>query len=166
MPSYVTLRHSIYAFSCPNIDAHSNLRYNKLSHCIYLGMSAFLYLRKQGTIILTLTFHFSYRSVILLSLRELHKKCNAQKKNNFLKKWKLIQELPSTNPNSFWSIASYHGMPFKERRVPPGEDKSEEDVSGTDKDKDPETWGGYCQHGNVLFLFWHRLHCLRLEQAL
>ena len=129
-------------------------------------MSTFLYLRRQGTIILTLTFHFSYRGVIRLSLRELHKKCNAQKKNDFLKAWKLIQELPSTNPNSFWSIASYHGMPFKERRVPLGGDKSEEDVSGTDMDKDPETWGSYCQHGNVLFPFWHRLYCLRLEQAL
>lgn len=129
-------------------------------------MSTFLYLRKQGTIILTLTFHFSYRSVIRLSLRELDKKCNAQKKNDFLKAWKLIQELPSTNPNSFWSIASYHGMPFKERRVPLGGGKSDEDVSGTDKDENPKVWGGYCQHGNVLFPFWHRFYCLRLEQAL
>ena len=129
-------------------------------------MSTFLYLRKQGTIILTLTFHFSYRSVIRLSLRELDKKCNAQKKNDFLKAWKLIQELPSTNPNSFWSIASYHGMPFKERRVPLGVGKSEEDVSGTANDENPKAWGGYCQHGNVLFPFWHRFYCLRLEQAL
>ena len=129
-------------------------------------MSTFLYLRKQGTIILTLTFHFSYIGVIRLSLRELDKKCNAEKRNDFLKTWKLIQELPSTNPNSFWSIASYHGMPFKERRVPLGGGKSEADVSGTDKDKDPKTWGGYCQHGNVLFPFWHRFFCLRLEQAL
>ncbi|KAK2548884.1 Tyrosinase [Acropora cervicornis] len=105
-------------------------------------------------------------SGIRLSLRELDKKCNAQKKNDFLKAWKLIQELPSTNPNSFWSIASYHGMPFKERRVPLGGGKSEKDVSGTDKDKDTKTWGGYCQHGNVLFPFWHRFYCLRLEQAL
>ena len=129
-------------------------------------MSTFLYLRKQGTIILTLTFHFSHRSVIRLSLRELDKTCNAQKKNDFLKAWKLIQELPSTNPNSFWSIASYHGMPFKKRRPSLGGGKSEEDVSGTDKDEDSKTWGGYCQHGNVLFPFWHRLYCLRLEQAL
>lgn len=96
-------------------------------------------------------------TVIRLSLRELDKKDNAKKRNDFLKAWKLIQELPPTNPNSFWSIASYHGMPFKQRRVPLG---------GDGKDKEPKTWGGYCQHGNVLFPFWHRFYCFRLEQAL
>lgn len=125
-------------------------------------------MRKQVPIILTLTFHFSYRKVIRLSLRELDKECNAQKRNDFLKAWKLIQELPPTNPNSFWSIATYHGMPFKQRRVELDGDESEEDSSGTftDEDQDPKTWGGYCQHGNVLFPFWHRFYCLRLEQAL
>ena len=29
-----------------------------------------------------------------------------------------------------------------------------------------QKWSGYCQHNNVLFLFWHRFYCLRLEQAL
>lgn len=112
-----------------------------------------------------MTFHFSYRDVsIRLSLRELEKECNAEKKKDFLKAWKLIQELPPTNPNSFWAIASYHGMPFKHRRVPLG-DESEKESSGTDEDE-AITWGGYCQHGNVLFPFWHRLYCLRLEQAL
>jgi len=107
-------------------------------------------------------------NVIRLSLRELDKKCNAEKRNDFLKAWKLIQELAPTNPNSFWSIATYHGMPFKHRRVPLGGDESEEDSSGTGKEEDqePTTWGGYCQHGNVLFPFWHRFYCLRLEQAL
>lgn len=103
-----------------------------------------------------MTFHFSYRDFsIRLSLRELE--CNAEKKNDFLKAWKLIQELPPTNPNSFWSIASYHGMPFKGRQVP---------LLGAESEKDSSTWGGYCQHANVLFPFWHRLYCLRLEQAL
>ena len=130
-------------------------------------MSTFLF-RKQLPIILTLTFDFSYRKVIRLSLRELDKKCNAQKRNDFFKAWKLIQELPPTNPNSFWSIATYHGMPFKQRRVPLCGDESEEDSSGTCKDEDqkPTMWSGYCQHGNVLFPFWHRFYCHRLEQAL
>ena len=104
-----------------------------------------------------------------LSLRELDEKCNAKKKNDFLKAWKLIKELPPTNPNSFWSIASYHGMPFKRRRVALGGNEGEEDSSSTAKDevKDLETtWGGYCQHANVLFPFWHRFYCHRLEQAL
>lgn len=123
-------------------------------------------MRKQVPIILTLTFHFSYRNVsIRLSLRELQLERNADKKHDFLKAWKLIQELAPTNPNSFWSIASYHGMPFKGRQVPLLGDKSEKDSSGTGKDE-AKTWGGYCQHANVLFPFWHRLYCLRLEQAL
>ena len=50
---------------------------------------------------------------VRLSLRELEKPENQQKKNNFLKAWKRIKQLPHTNPNSFWSIATYHGMPFK-----------------------------------------------------
>ena len=124
-------------------------------------------MRKQVYIILSLTFHFSYRKVIRLSLRELDKKGNAQKKNDFLKAWKLIQELPPTNPNSFWSIATYHGMPFKERRVPLNGDESEDSSdTGKDEDQKPTTWDSYCQHGNVLFPFWHRFYCLRLEQAL
>ena len=69
-------------------------------------------------------------------------------------------------------------MPFKQRRVPlfgdgkeedfrkKKENKTKEDSSGTGKEEDPKTWGGYCQHGNVLFPFWHRFYCLRLEQAL
>lgn len=127
-------------------------------------------MRKQVPIILTLTFHFSYRKVsVRLSLRELEKECNAEKKNDFLKAWQLIKDLPPTNPNSFWSIASYHGMPFKCRQVPLLGDKNEKDSSGTGKDEVRvlETmWNGYCQHANVLFPFWHRLYCLRLEQAL
>ena len=27
-------------------------------------------------------------------------------------------------------------------------------------------WGGYCNHGNVLFPTWHRAYLLRLEDAL
>ena len=48
-------------------------------------------------------------------------------------------------------------MPFKGRQVP---------LLGDESEKDSSTWGGYCQHANVLFPFWHRLYCLRLEQAL
>ena len=90
-----------------------------------------------------------------LSLRELELPQNSGKRNDFLKAWKLIKALPPSNPNSFWSIATYHGMPFKERRVAP-----------LNPDADTPIWGGYCQHANVLFPTWHRFYCLRLEQAL
>ena len=89
------------------------------------------------------------------SLRDLDKPENARKKNDFLKAWKLIKELPPSNPNSFWSVASYHGMPYKNRRVEP-----------LHPDKDESVWDGYCQHANVLFPTWHRFFCLRIEQAL
>ena len=91
-----------------------------------------------------------------MSLRELDREENANKRHDFLKAWKLIQELPSSNPNSFYSIASYHGMPFKDRVVEPKEPN----------EKTKLFWGGYCQHGNVLFPTWHRFYLLRLEQAL
>ncbi|ESO88681.1 hypothetical protein LOTGIDRAFT_234481 [Lottia gigantea] len=87
------------------------------------------------------------------SLRELEDL--PKKKNDFLKAWKLVKDLPPSNPNSFWSIASYHGMPFKDRMVEP-----------KDLQSPTEAWSGYCQHSNVLFPTWHRFYCLRMEQAL
>ena len=126
-------------------------------------MNTLLFIEITSTYNLTLTFHFSYRRVIRLSLRELDKECYAEKKNDFLKAWKLIQELPATDPHSFWSIATYHGMPFTERQVPLDDDQNQK---YDDDDQEPKTWGGYCQHGNVLFPFWHRFYCLRVEQAL
>ncbi|KAK4648432.1 uncharacterized protein QC761_109995 [Podospora bellae-mahoneyi] len=48
-----------------------------------------------------------------------------------------IQALPSSHPDPFAQIASYHGIP---------------------------AW--YCQHGNVLSPLWHRAYILRLERAL
>ena len=66
-----------------------------------------------------------------------------------MRAWKGIKELPPTDPNSFFIIGGYHGEPFRG----PGE-------------TDPNWWGGYCQHGTVLFPSWHRAYLYRLEQAL
>ncbi|RPB20141.1 Di-copper centre-containing protein [Terfezia boudieri ATCC MYA-4762] len=60
-----------------------------------------------------------------------------------------IQCLPPDNENSFFRIAGYHGEPFQGKGV-----------------KDGKWWGGYCNHGNVLFPTWHRAYLLRLEDAL
>ncbi len=90
-----------------------------------------------------------------MSVRELMKPENKKKKNAFLRAWKLIKELPPSNPNSFWAIAGFHGMPLKDPRYPKG--------SGQHP-KYP--WGGWCQHANVLFPSWHRFYVWRLEQAL
>ncbi|EFX00015.1 tyrosinase [Grosmannia clavigera kw1407] len=61
----------------------------------------------------------------------------------------IIQQLDPKDPNSFFQIAGYHGMPFR--------------GAGWGN---PSWWGGYCNHGNVLFPTWHRAYLLRLENAL
>ncbi|KAF4339671.1 tyrosinase [Fusarium beomiforme] len=60
-----------------------------------------------------------------------------------------IQKLDPSDPNSFFMIAGYHGEPFR--------------GAGWGN---PQWWGGYCNHGNVLFPTWHRAYLHRLEKAL
>ena len=62
-----------------------------------------------------------------------------------IKSFQGIQALPPDNENSFFTIGGYHGEPFRGK--------------GTTQD---EWWGGYCNHGNVLFPTWHRAYLLRL----
>ncbi|NLR62486.1 tyrosinase family protein [Chitinophaga polysaccharea] len=73
--------------------------------------------------------------------------------NNDLEKlmtaWAYIKALPPTDPNSFFVIGGYHGEPFA------GEGAT-----------NPEWWGGYCNHQNVLFPTWHRVYVYKLEKAL
>ena len=68
---------------------------------------------------------------------------------NLVRAFRGVQKLDPSNPNSFFTIAGYHGEPFR------GKGKT-----------DKEWWGGYCNHGNVLFPLWHRAYLLRLEDAL
>lgn len=63
--------------------------------------------------------------------------------------WKGIKELPADDPNSFFMIGGYHGEPFR--------------GAGWGNSS---YWGGYCNHGNVLFPTWHRVYLFRLEEAL
>ncbi|KAE8220115.1 hypothetical protein CF319_g6313 [Tilletia indica] len=60
-----------------------------------------------------------------------------------------IQKLDPRDPDSFFTIAGYHGEPFRGA----GYNSS-------------AWWGGYCNHGNVLFPTWHRGYCMRIEKAL
>ncbi|KAJ9638430.1 hypothetical protein H2199_007119 [Coniosporium tulheliwenetii] len=57
---------------------------------------------------------------------------------DLIRAWKGIQELPPDDPNSFFTIAGYHGEPFR--------------GAGWGNS---QWWGGYCNHGNVLFPTWH-----------
>lgn len=85
------------------------------------------------------------------SLRELialHEN-GGQELNNFVRALRGIQRLPPTDENSFFHIAGTHGEPFRKR------------------DGDWRFWwGGYCNHGTVLFPSWHRALLLRFEKAL
>lgn len=63
--------------------------------------------------------------------------------------WKGIKDLPPEDPNSFFVIGGYHGEPFR--------------GAGWGSSA---FWGGYCNHGNVLFPTWHRAYLVRLEDAL
>ncbi len=66
-----------------------------------------------------------------------------------MRAWKGIKALAPSDPNSFFMLGGFHGEPFRG----PGE-------------TDGAWWGGYCQHGTVLFPTWHRAYLYKLEQAL
>jgi len=68
---------------------------------------------------------------------------------NLMRAWKGIKELPTDNPKSFFMLGGYHGEPFR--------------AAGA---TDWTYWGGYCNHGNILFPTWHRVYLLKLEEAL
>lgn len=75
---------------------------------------------------------------------------------NLVRAWRGIQELPVDDPWSFFMLGGYHGEPFEYRaavdRLPQGDIYT--------------YWGGWCNHGNVLFPTWHRIYVYQLEQAL
>src|SRR3954454_1496273 len=66
-----------------------------------------------------------------------------------MRAWKAIKELPADDPRSFFTLGGYHGEPFR--------------GAGWGSSA---YWGGYCNHGNVLFPTWHRVYLVKLEEAL
>ncbi len=68
---------------------------------------------------------------------------------DLMRAWKGIKELPPSDPRSFFVLGGYHGEPFR--------------GAGWGNSA---FWGGYCQHGNVLFPIWHRIYLYKLEEAL
>ncbi|HEY0154677.1 MAG TPA: tyrosinase family protein [Longimicrobium sp.] len=86
------------------------------------------------------------------SIEDIQQDYNAGNKKpleDVVRAWKGIQELPPTDPRSFFVLGGYHGEPFR--------------GAGWGS---PEYWGGYCNHGNVLFPTWHRAYLFVLEEAL
>jgi tyrosinase len=74
---------------------------------------------------------------------------NTKELTDLMRAWKGIKELPPTDPHSFFRLGGFHGEPFRG----PGAYAN-------------AWWGGYCQHGTVLFPTWHRVYLYKLEQAL
>ena len=68
---------------------------------------------------------------------------------DLMRAWKGIKELPPENEHSFFKLGGFHGEPF----VGAGWGNS-------------AYWGGWCNHGNVLFPTWHRVYLLKIEEAL
>ena len=82
-------------------------------------------------------------------LQEQYLKGEKKALEDLMRAWQGIKALPATHPNSFFMIGGYHGEPFR--------------GAGWGNSS---YWGGYCNHGNVLFPTWHRAYLVRLENAL
>lgn len=85
----------------------------------------------------------------LVDLQNEYDQGNKKPLEDVMRAWKGIKELPPDDPRSFFNLAGYHGEPFRGAGW------------GTSS-----YWGGYCNHGNVLFPTWHRVYLLKLEEAL
>lgn len=82
-------------------------------------------------------------------LQDDYKQGNKKPLEDLMRAWKAIKELPPDDPHSFFMIGGFHGEPFR--------------GAGWGNSS---YWGGYCNHGNVLFPTWHRVYLLKLEEAL
>jgi tyrosinase len=74
---------------------------------------------------------------------------NKKPLEDLMRAWKAIKELPPEDPRSFFMLGGFHGEPFR--------------GAGWGSSA---YWGGYCNHGNVLFPTWHRVYLVKLEEAL
>ena len=74
---------------------------------------------------------------------------NKKALEDLMRAWKAIKELPADDPRSFFMLGGFHGEPFR--------------GAGWGSSA---YWGGYCNHGNVLFPTWHRVYLVKLEEAL
>ncbi|KXJ86062.1 hypothetical protein Micbo1qcDRAFT_219907 [Microdochium bolleyi] len=74
---------------------------------------------------------------------------SVEERDDLVRAWAGIQKLSPDDPNSFFMIAGYHGEPFRGAGY-----------------SNSQWWGGWCNHGNVLFPTWHRAYLASLEAAL
>lgn len=87
--------------------------------------------------------------VSISELQNAYRKGDKKPLEDLMRAWKGIKELPPDNPHSFFMLGGFHGEPFR--------------GAGWGNNA---YWGGYCNHGNVLFPTWHRMYLIKLEEAL
>lgn len=92
----------------------------------------------------------------LISLQQEYDLGNKKPLEDLMLAWKGIKELPPEDPLSFFALAGHHGAPLQYRAA----------VDELEPADSYPYWGGYCNHGNVLFPTWHRMYVLKVEQAL
>ena len=85
----------------------------------------------------------------LVELQNEYQAGNKKPLEDLMRAWKSIKELPAEDPRSFFMLGGYHGEPFR--------------GAGWGSSS---YWGGYCNHGNILFPTWHRMYLVKLEEAL
>lgn len=85
----------------------------------------------------------------LVELQKEYEQGNRKPLADLVRAWQGIKNLKHEDLRSFFALGGYHGEPFRG----PGEYSS-------------SYWGGYCNHGNVLFPTWHRVYCFKIEEAL
>lgn len=74
---------------------------------------------------------------------------NKEPLETLMRAWRGIKALDPSDPNSYFTIGGFHGEPFR-------------GAGATSAD----WWGGFCEHGSVLFPTWHRAYLHRIEEAL
>lgn len=87
--------------------------------------------------------------VSIIELQNAYTNGNKKPLEDLMRAWKGIKELSPTDLNSFFMLGGFHGEPFR--------------GAGWGNSA---YWGGYCNHGNVLFPTWHRVYLYQLELAL
>jgi tyrosinase len=92
----------------------------------------------------------------IISLQKDYENGIKQPLEDLMRAWKGIKELPPEDEHSFFRLGGYHGEPFQYRRA----------VDALPAEDAYAYWGGYCNHGNVLFPTWHRVYVLKVEEAL
>lgn len=75
---------------------------------------------------------------------------------NLVRAWRAISALPPSDDRSLFVLGGFHGEPFKNREA----------VDALAPVDSYRYWGGYCNHGNILFPTWHRAYLIALETAL